>query len=82
MERAEWLNRIIKLAWPYANKYLDKAIFHDIIIPMIRGTSPALADFNFQKLDLGDIVRHEIFYLCISLVVFSFQNLATKNRRY
>ncbi|CAF1631558.1 unnamed protein product [Rotaria magnacalcarata] len=55
VERAEWLNRIIKLAWPYANKYLDKAIFHDIIIPMIRGTSPALADFNFQKLDLGDI---------------------------
>ncbi|CAF3301091.1 unnamed protein product [Rotaria socialis] len=55
VERAEWLNRIIKQAWPYANKYLDKAIFHDIIIPMIRGTSPALADFNFQKLDLGDI---------------------------
>jgi c-di-AMP phosphodiesterase-like protein len=56
IERAEWVNRIIKQAWPYANKYLDKAIFHDIIIPMIRGTSPALADFSFEKLDLGEIV--------------------------
>ena len=56
VERAEWINRIIKQAWPYANKYLDKAIFHDIMIPMIRGTSPALADFSFEKLDLGEIV--------------------------
>jgi hypothetical protein len=24
---------------------------------MIRGTSPALADFSFEKLDLGEIVR-------------------------
>ena len=56
VERAEWINRIIKQAWPYANKYLDKAIFHDIMIPIIRGTSPALADFSFEKLDLGEIV--------------------------
>jgi hypothetical protein len=26
------------------------------MIPMIRGTSPALADFSFEKLDLGEIV--------------------------
>ncbi|UJR22549.1 hypothetical protein I4U23_025598 [Adineta vaga] len=55
VERAEWINKIIKQAWPYANKYLDKAIFHDIMIPMIRGTSPALSDFSFEKLDLGEI---------------------------
>lgn len=29
---------------------------------MIRGTSPALADFTFQKLDLGDIVGDRIYY--------------------
>ena len=58
VERAEWLNRIIKQAWQYANKYLNKAIFHDIMIPMIRSTSPALSDFDFEKLDLGDIVCH------------------------
>ena len=56
MERAEWVNRIIKQAWPYANKYLDKSIFRDIMIPLIRGTSPALADFSFDKLDLGETV--------------------------
>ncbi|CAF3704281.1 unnamed protein product [Rotaria sp. Silwood1] len=55
VERAEWLNRIIKQAWPYANKYLDKAIFHDVMIPMIRSTSPALSDFSFDRLDLGEI---------------------------
>ncbi|CAF1046797.1 unnamed protein product [Adineta ricciae] len=55
VERAEWVNKIIKQAWPYANKYMDKAIFHDIMIPMIRSTSPALSDFSFEKLDLGEI---------------------------
>ena len=56
MERAEWVNRIIKQAWPYANKYLDQAVFHEVLIPLIRGTSPALADFSFEKLDLGETV--------------------------
>lgn len=56
VERAEWLNRIIKQAWPYANQYLDKAIFREVMIPLIRGASPALADFSFEKLDLGEIV--------------------------
>lgn len=54
VERAEWLNRIIKQAWPYANQYLDKAIFREVMIPLIRGTSSALADFSFEKLDLGE----------------------------
>ncbi|CAF0788896.1 unnamed protein product [Rotaria sp. Silwood1] len=55
IERAEWMNRIIKQAWPYANRYLDQAVFRDVLIPLIRGTSSALADFSFQKLDLGEI---------------------------
>jgi hypothetical protein len=56
VERAEWVNRIIKQAWPYANKYLDQCVFRDVIIPLIRGTSAALSDFSFEKLDLGEIV--------------------------
>ncbi|CAF1165227.1 unnamed protein product [Adineta ricciae] len=55
VERAEWVNRIIKQAWPYANKYLDKNVFHDIMIPLIRGTSSALSDFSFERLDLGEV---------------------------
>ena len=69
------MNRIIKQAWPYANKYLDKAIFRDLMIPIIRGTSPALADFSFEKLDLGEIVCILTpFSLCLySTMHFSFQ---------
>ncbi|CAF3620644.1 unnamed protein product [Rotaria sordida] len=55
IERAEWLNRIIKQAWPYANKYLDQAVFRDSLVPLIHATSSILADFSFQKLDLGEI---------------------------
>ncbi|CAF5102918.1 unnamed protein product, partial [Rotaria sp. Silwood1] len=55
IERAEWINRIIKQAWPYANQYLDQAVFRDVLVPLVRGTSSTLADFSFQKLDLGEI---------------------------
>ncbi|CAF4573725.1 unnamed protein product, partial [Rotaria sp. Silwood2] len=55
IERAEWINRIIKQAWPYANRYLDQAVFRDVLVPLVRGTSSTLADFSFQKLDLGEI---------------------------
>jgi len=48
------------------------------MIPMIRGTSPALADFSFEKLDLGEIVcdriLREIFNPFFS--VFSHQESA------
>jgi hypothetical protein len=81
IERAEWVNRIIKQAWPYANKYLDKAIFHDVMIPMIRGTSPILADFSFEKLDLGEIVCYKIIQFNYHAFCFSYY-LATKNWRY
>ncbi|CAF4880212.1 unnamed protein product, partial [Rotaria sp. Silwood2] len=55
MERAEWINRIIKQAWPYANRYLDQAIIRDVLVPLVREASSTLADFSFQKLDLGEI---------------------------
>jgi hypothetical protein len=38
------------------DSYLDQAIFRDIMLPLIRGTSPALADFSFERLDLGETV--------------------------
>ena len=62
------------------NKYMDKAIFHDMMIPMIRSTSPALSDFDFEKLDLGEIVGESI----ISFLQFenlSFFYSATENWR-
>lgn len=64
VERAEWINRIIKQAWPYANKYLEKSFFREVMIPMIRGTHPALADFSFEKLDLGEVVRDHSIATC------------------
>ncbi|CAF1446604.1 unnamed protein product [Rotaria sp. Silwood1] len=55
IERAEWINRIIKQAWPYANRYLDQAVFSDVLVRLVRGASSTLADFSFEKLDLGEI---------------------------
>jgi len=40
------------------------------MIPMIRGTSPALADFSFEKLDLGEIVCYRIILLFNKIIVF------------
>ncbi|CAF3816756.1 unnamed protein product [Rotaria sp. Silwood1] len=55
IERAEWINRIIKKAWPYANRYVDQAVFRDVLVRLVREASSTLADFSFQKLDLGQI---------------------------
>jgi hypothetical protein len=45
VERAEWINRIIKQAWSYANRY--KVVFRDVIISFIRETSSALKKREF-----------------------------------
>ncbi|CAF0759941.1 unnamed protein product [Didymodactylos carnosus] len=54
VERAEWVNKIIKQAWPYCKQFLRTQIFDQVVIPLVRGASPALNDFEFHELDLGD----------------------------
>ncbi|XP_067891245.1 extended synaptotagmin-3-like [Heterodontus francisci] len=53
IERVEWLNKIIKQAWPYFGMYLEK-LFKDNIEPSICGSNVCLKTFAFAKLNFGE----------------------------
>ncbi|XP_069791360.1 extended synaptotagmin-3-like [Narcine bancroftii] len=53
VERVEWLNKILKQAWPYFGMYLERT-FKDIIEPSICGSNVCLKTFTFAKLSFGD----------------------------
>ncbi|XP_041056368.1 extended synaptotagmin-3-like isoform X1 [Carcharodon carcharias] len=53
IERVEWLNKIVKQAWPYFGMYLEK-FFRDSIEPSICGSSVCLKTFVFAKLNFGE----------------------------
>lgn len=53
IERVEWLNKILKQAWPYFGIYLER-IFKDVIEPSICGSNVCLKTFTFAKLNFGE----------------------------
>ncbi|XP_060683138.1 extended synaptotagmin-3-like isoform X2 [Hemiscyllium ocellatum] len=53
IERVEWLNKIVKQAWPYFGMYLEK-FFKDNIEPSICRSNVCLKTFNFAKLNFGE----------------------------
>uniref|UniRef100_UPI00398E3788 extended synaptotagmin-3-like n=1 Tax=Pristiophorus japonicus TaxID=55135 RepID=UPI00398E3788 len=53
IERVEWLNKIVKQAWPYFGMYLEK-LFKDKIEPSICGSNVCLKTFAFAKLNFGE----------------------------
>ncbi|XP_051870985.1 extended synaptotagmin-3-like isoform X2 [Pristis pectinata] len=53
VERVEWLNKILKQAWPYFGMYLERT-FKDIIEPLICGSNVCLKTFTFSKLNFGE----------------------------
>ncbi|XP_072329273.1 extended synaptotagmin-3-like [Scyliorhinus torazame] len=53
IERVEWLNKIVKQAWPYFGMYLEK-FFKDNIEPSICGSNVCLKTFTFAKLNFGE----------------------------
>ncbi|VEL08330.1 unnamed protein product [Protopolystoma xenopodis] len=54
VERAEWLNKIIKRMWPYITDYA-KDIVHETVGPAVDANLPApLKPFKFVLLDFGD----------------------------
>ncbi|XP_067843394.1 extended synaptotagmin-3-like [Heptranchias perlo] len=53
IERVEWLNKILKQAWPYFGMYLEK-LFKDTIEPSICGSNVCLKTFTFAKLNFGE----------------------------
>ncbi|KAM9445396.1 extended synaptotagmin-1 [Clarias gariepinus] len=53
VEKVEWLNKILKQAWPFVGQYLEKLLVESIA-PSIRSSNAHLQTFSFTKVDLGD----------------------------
>ncbi|XP_060793413.1 extended synaptotagmin-1 [Neoarius graeffei] len=53
VEKVEWLNKILKQAWPFVGQYLEKLLV-ETITPSIRSSNAHLQTFGFTKVDLGD----------------------------
>ncbi|XP_060749554.1 extended synaptotagmin-1 [Tachysurus vachellii] len=53
VEKVEWLNKILKQAWPFVGQYLEKLLV-ETIAPSIRSSNAHLQTFSFTKVDLGN----------------------------
>ncbi|KAL3315239.1 Extended synaptotagmin-1, partial [Cichlidogyrus casuarinus] len=54
VERAEWVNRILKRMWPYICNYVTNILIESVQ-PSVENSLPAaLKPFSFTKIDLGD----------------------------
>ncbi|TSL61270.1 Extended synaptotagmin-1 [Bagarius yarrelli] len=53
VEKVEWLNKILKQAWPFVGQYLEKLLV-ETIAPSIRSSNNHLQTFSFTKVDMGD----------------------------
>ncbi|RUS77875.1 hypothetical protein EGW08_014349, partial [Elysia chlorotica] len=55
VERAEWVNKIVRQMWPYIGEMVEK-ILREKVEPSIKKSLPsALQSFTFSTIDLGDI---------------------------
>jgi hypothetical protein len=57
MERAEWINRMIKRLWPFVGHYVKRLLEKDIE-PQVAETLKAykIMSFRFVKTNLGNVV--------------------------
>ncbi|XP_013391900.1 extended synaptotagmin-2-like isoform X2 [Lingula anatina] len=55
VERAEWLNKMIRQIWPFVGKYTDDLLRNTIEPSIINNLPPSLKSFKFEKIDMGDI---------------------------
>ncbi|XP_028662411.1 extended synaptotagmin-3 [Erpetoichthys calabaricus] len=53
IEKADWLNKLLKQAWPYFGIYMEKML-QDTIEPAIRASSIHLKTFTFSKINFGE----------------------------
>lgn len=53
VEKVEWLNKILKQAWPFIGQYLEKLLVENIA-PSIRQSNNHLQTFAFTKVKLGE----------------------------
>ncbi|KAJ8350480.1 hypothetical protein SKAU_G00256100 [Synaphobranchus kaupii] len=52
VEKADWLNKILRQAWPFFGMYMEK-LLKENIQPSIRTSSPHLKTFTFTKIHFG-----------------------------
>ncbi|KAJ8252798.1 hypothetical protein GJAV_G00205700 [Gymnothorax javanicus] len=52
VEKAHWLNKILRQAWPFFGMYMEK-LLKENIQPSIRTSSPHLKTFTFTKVHFG-----------------------------
>ena len=56
VEKAEWLNKMVKQMWPFVGEYMKK-VLKTSVEPSVQNSLPkSLTPFRFDKIDLGDIV--------------------------
>ncbi|XP_077993095.1 extended synaptotagmin-2-A-like isoform X2 [Glandiceps talaboti] len=54
VERAEWLNSIVKQMWPFLGDYVEN-VLRNTVEPSIKENLPSsLSSFRFEKIDLGE----------------------------
>jgi hypothetical protein len=54
-ERAEWVNNIIKQAWPYFTKYMNN-VFKETVEPLIQSSlQDTVGKVRFDRIDFGEI---------------------------
>ncbi|XP_039603214.1 extended synaptotagmin-1 isoform X2 [Polypterus senegalus] len=53
VEKAEWLNKVLKQAWPFLGQFMEKLLVESIA-PSIRSSNAHLQTFAFTKVDLGE----------------------------
>ena len=56
IEKAEWLNKIIKQMWPYVGNYTQQLLKTTVEATVQNSLPKSLTPFKFEKIDLGDIV--------------------------
>ncbi|VDQ00053.1 unnamed protein product [Trichobilharzia regenti] len=54
VERAEWLNKVIKRMWPAISEYARDIVIQNIVPIVSQNLPAALTPFSFETIDLGD----------------------------
>ena len=56
VEKAEWLNKIIRQMWPFVGYYTED-LLRKKVEPSVQQSLPkSLTPFRFENIDIGDIV--------------------------
>jgi Ca2+-dependent lipid-binding protein len=55
VERAEWLNKVLRQMWPYIGQYTRNLLQSSVQLSVQNSLPASLQPFKFEKVDLGDV---------------------------